>query len=81
MAYENRKKALFSKIDVENPPSRAEINEWKDIISKGINEDNDEELLTDVAVKLALLENPETDTETLKNSISSFKILKKRLEL
>ena len=28
------KDELFSKIDVENPPSRSQINQWKAIISK-----------------------------------------------
>ena len=60
------KDELFSKIDVENPPSRSQINEWKEIISKGVDDNNDDELLTDVALKLALVENPETDNEELK---------------
>lgn len=60
------KKQLFTKIDTENPPSRNELHEWKEFISKAVNDANDEELLTDVAIKLALLEDPKISNEKLK---------------
>jgi len=70
---------LLSKIDVENPPSRTELLEWKEIISKAVNPDNDEELLTDIAVKLALLENPDIGDEKLKEIYFFLQILEKSL--
>ncbi|RRJ93453.1 acyl-CoA dehydrogenase family protein [Flavobacterium macacae] len=73
------KDELFSKIDVENPPSRSQINEWKEIISKGVDDNNDDELLTDVALKLALVENPETDNEELKKLYFFLQELEKSL--
>ena len=75
----SEKEQLFSKIDVENPPSRAEINQWKEVISTGIDNDNDDELLTDVAVKLALLENPKIDNEKLKQLYFFLQNLEKSL--
>lgn len=73
------KDELFSKIDVENPPSRSQINQWKAIISKAVDEGNDDELLTDVALKLALVENPETDNEELKKLYFFLQELEKSL--
>lgn len=63
---ESDKKELLSKINIENPPSRTALLEWKETIQKAVNESNDEELLTDIAIKLALLEDPEISNEKLK---------------
>ena len=73
------KKELLKKINIENPPAREELLAWKEIISKGINEDNDEELLTDVAIKLALIENPEIGDEKLKQLYFFLQNLEKSL--
>lgn len=63
---ESDKKELLSKINIDSPPSRTELLEWKETIQKAVDESNDEELLTDIAIKLALLEDPEISNEKLK---------------
>jgi len=70
---------LLSKIDVENPPSRTELLEWKEIIVKAVNPENDDELLTDIAVKLALLENPKIEDNKLKELYFFLQILEQSL--
>jgi len=73
------KQELFSKINVENPPSRTELLRWKEIISKGVNPDNDDELLTDIAIKLALLEDPKVADEKLKELYFFLQVLEQAL--
>ena len=60
------KKELLSKINIDNPPTRTELLEWKESIKKAVNEDSEEESLTDIALKLALLDDPKISNEKLK---------------
>jgi len=70
---------LLSKIDIENPPSRTELLKWKEIISKAVTPEKEDELLTDIAIKLALLEDPEVGDDKLKELYFFLQVLEQSL--
>lgn len=75
------KTQLLSKIDVANPPSRATLLEWKETIKNATDFNNDKEILTDVAIKLALQQDPNVSTEKLKTIYFFLQELEKGLGL
>ncbi len=73
------KSEISSLINIENPPSRADLQSWKEMILPAINPSDEKETLTDVAVKLVLIEQNNIKDETLKKLYISLQNIEKKL--